>query len=155
MTGNPTCTEFGTLSPVLKFSDDVDGASVASPGGTDKNLSAEGRTMVTFNNAPVPPGGASRPVICNFCETADANGSGNPTIAALIAAHPARCHRHRVFERSVVLGRSSQSVRRPGAVQASQVPGPIRPPRRSSPNLRIDRLLCLARRCAIGQRRKR
>jgi hypothetical protein len=77
--GNPTWTEFGTVWPAVKFKDDVDGAPVASPGRTDTNPFAVGDTTVTFNNTPVEPAGTAPPVTCNFCDTADTNGPGNPT----------------------------------------------------------------------------
>ncbi|HYN34861.1 MAG TPA: hypothetical protein VES40_19710 [Ilumatobacteraceae bacterium] len=86
--GKPTCTEFGIKSPALKFNDDVDATPVASPGRTDKNPFADGDTTVTFNNTPVAPTGTgvcvpvevgTAPVTCNFCDTADTNGPGNPT----------------------------------------------------------------------------
>jgi len=77
--GNATCTEFGTMSPAVKFNDDVDGAPVASPGRTDKNPAAVGATTVTFNNTPVAPAGTTAPVICNLRDTPDTNGPDKPT----------------------------------------------------------------------------
>jgi hypothetical protein len=64
--GSPTCTAFGTISPALKFNDDVEGAPVASPGRTERNPPAVGSTTVTFNNAPVAPDGTEPPVTCSF-----------------------------------------------------------------------------------------
>src|SRR5918993_1803116 len=79
--GSATCTAFGTMSPAVKFNDDVDGAPVASPGRTDKKPAAVGPTTVTFNNTPVAPTGtAAVPATGNFCDTADTNGPGNPTL---------------------------------------------------------------------------
>jgi hypothetical protein len=77
------------MSPAVKLSDDVDGAPVASPGRTDKNPSAVGPTTVTFSNTPVEPAGTTvcgplvvgtGPVTCSFCDTADTNGPGRPTL---------------------------------------------------------------------------
>jgi hypothetical protein len=78
------------MSPAVKFNDDVAGTPVASPGRTDKNPSADGDTTVTFNNTPVAPAGTgvcvpvvvdTGPVTCNFCDTADTKGPGNPMFA--------------------------------------------------------------------------
>jgi hypothetical protein len=76
------------MSPALKFNEDVDvGVDVASPGRTDRNPFADGCTTVTFNNRPVAPAGTGccvpldvdmNPATCNFCDTADTNGPGNP-----------------------------------------------------------------------------
>lgn len=86
--GNATCTEFGAVSFMEKFSDDVLGAPVASPGRMEMNPSALGETAVTFNSTPVAPAGttiavpavvAIEPVIFSFCDTDETNGPGNPT----------------------------------------------------------------------------
>ena len=77
--GRPTWTALGTMSPAVKFSDDVDGAPVASPGRTDRNPAADGATTVTFNSTPVAPVGTAVPVTWSFCDTADTNGPGRPT----------------------------------------------------------------------------
>ena len=77
--GRPTCTALGTMSPAVKFSEDVDGAPLASPGRTDRNPAADGATTVTLSNTPVAPAGTAAPVTCSFCDTADTNGPGRPT----------------------------------------------------------------------------
>src|SRR5918993_2590073 len=76
--GKPTCTEFGTVAFAAKFSEEVLGAPVASPGRTDRNPAADGDTTVTFNSTPVAPAGTVEPTTCNFCDTADTNGPGSP-----------------------------------------------------------------------------
>jgi hypothetical protein len=76
--GKATCTEFGVMSPALKFNDDVDGTPVASPGRTERNPAADGATTVTFNNTPVAPAGTNAPVTCNLRDTPDSNGPDNP-----------------------------------------------------------------------------
>src|SRR5215204_7667081 len=78
--GNETCTEFGTVEFAAKFSDDVLGAPVASPGRTDKNPGADGVTTVTLSNTPVAPTGTAAPTTGSFCDTADTNGPGRPRL---------------------------------------------------------------------------
>jgi hypothetical protein len=76
--GSATCTAFGTVAFAAKFSDDVVGAPVASPGRTDRNPEAVGETTVTFSRTPVAPTGTVAPTTWTFWDTADTNGPGKP-----------------------------------------------------------------------------